>query len=125
MDAGFMDQDREPDAIDRSDPAQEIVRLEARIEKLADGIERCRKIALVSKIGIALGVALLLAILLGIIQFHPVALIASFTMILGGVVLFGSNSSTSKQAMTALKAAEAERTELIGRLDLHLVSDES
>ncbi|MGC1939870.1 MAG: hypothetical protein WA697_16720 [Pseudolabrys sp.] len=38
-----------------------------------------------------------------------------------GVVGFGSNSSTSKQTMAAMKAADAQRAELIGMIDLRSV----
>ena len=34
---------------------------------------------------------------------------------------FGSNSSTSKQAMAAMKDAEAQRAKLIGMIDLRAV----
>jgi hypothetical protein len=40
--------------------------------------------------------------------------------VIGGIVVFGSNTSTSKQA-AALKAAEAHRAELIGMIDLRPV----
>jgi hypothetical protein len=109
--------------MDGSELSKEVARLEARMEKLAEVIERCRKVDLASKAAIALGAALLLAILLGIVKFHPVALIASVTMLLGGVVLFGSNNSTSEVTAAALKAADAERTELIGQIDLRVVDD--
>ena len=45
------------------------------------------------------------------------------TVAFGGVVLFGSNNSTSEQTTAALRAAEAERAELIGQMDLRVVSD--
>ncbi|MGC1644155.1 MAG: hypothetical protein WA781_26535, partial [Pseudolabrys sp.] len=41
--------------------------------------------------------------------------------IIGGVVVLGSNSSTSKQTMAAMKAADAQRAELIGMIDLRSV----
>jgi len=40
-----------------------------------------------------------------------------------GTVVFGSNTSTLKQTMTDMKAAEAHRTELISRMDLKVVGD--
>ena len=39
----------------------------------------------------------------------------------GGVVVLGSNSSTSKQTMAAMKAAEIQRAELIDMIDLPAV----
>jgi hypothetical protein len=37
------------------------------------------------------------------------------------LVVLGSNSSTSKQTKAAMKVAEAQRTELIGMIDLRSV----
>ncbi|MGA7023139.1 MAG: hypothetical protein WB036_10150 [Pseudolabrys sp.] len=39
----------------------------------------------------------------------------------GGVVVLGSNSSTSKQTMAAMKAADIQRAELIDMIDLPAV----
>jgi len=100
---------------------EDISRLELRIEQLANRIERCRKIILVAKIAIAVGGALILALLLGAIRFNPVAMIAATTLAIGGIVVFGSNTSTSKQAAADLSAAETLRAELIGRIDLRVV----
>ncbi|MFL4970455.1 MAG: hypothetical protein ACJ8FU_06195 [Xanthobacteraceae bacterium] len=100
---------------------EDISRLELRIEQLANTIERCRKIILVAKIAIAVGGVLMLALLLGAIRFNPVALIAATTLAIGGIVVFGSNTSTSKQAAADLSAAETLRAELIGRIDLRVV----
>src|SRR5262249_25036487 len=36
--------------------------------------------------------------------------------VIGGTVVFGPNTSTLKQTMTDIKAAEAHRTELISRM---------
>ena len=47
---------------------------------------------------------------------------ARLTAVIGGTVLLGSNSSTSQQTVAALKAAEQQRAELIGRIDLQLVA---
>jgi hypothetical protein len=111
--------------MDGGELSNDVARLEARMEELAEVIERCRKVDLASKVAIALGGALLLAILLGMVAFHPVALIASVTLLLGGIVLFGSNNSTSEATKAALKAAEAERAELIGQIDLRVIADGS
>jgi hypothetical protein len=100
---------------------EEISRLELRIEQLAGTIERCRKIIVVSKIAIAVGGVLMLALLVGAVRFNPVAMIAATTLAIGGIVVFGSNTSTSKQAAADLNAAEALRAELIGRIDLRVV----
>jgi hypothetical protein len=101
----------------------EILRLEAHIEELTEVIERCRKVILVSKVAIAAGGTWLLAFTLGAIGYDPVAMIAAIAAVIGGTVVFGSNTSTSKQAAVAVKAAEALRAELIGRINLRLVGE--
>jgi hypothetical protein len=49
-------------------------------------------------------------------------MIGAIAIIIGGVVVFGSNSSTSKQTMVAMKAAETQRAKLIDMIDLRAVS---
>ena len=105
------------------DPNNEISRIEAQIEQLADTAERCRKIILLSKVAIAAAAGLLLAMMLGLIGFDPVAAIGSIAAVLGGIVSFGSNVSTLRQTTTAIGAADALRSDLIGRLDLRVVGD--
>src|SRR5262249_47446031 len=100
------------------DAREEISRLEAQIEQLAAAIESCRKVDLASKVAVGLGGALLLAITVGVIRFDPTAFIAAVAALLGGTVLYGSNSSTSREKAAALQAAEAKRAELIGQIDL-------
>jgi hypothetical protein len=41
--------------------------------------------------------------------------------VLGGIVLYGSNLTTWRQTDDALRATEAERAELIGKIGLRLV----
>jgi hypothetical protein len=48
-------------------------------------------------------------------------MIGAIAVVLGGVVVYGSNSSTSKQTTTAMKAAERHRAELIDMIDLREV----
>jgi hypothetical protein len=105
------------------DLREEISRLEAQIEELAGAIEGCRKIALASKAAIAVGGILLVAIMLGALRFDPMAFMAAIAALLGGTVLLGSNSSTAQEKTAALKAAEAQRAELIGRIDLTVVGE--
>ena len=104
------------------EPREEIARLEARIEQLAEDIERCRKIALFSKILTAGGAFWLVAELVGIMRLGAPGAIGSITAILGGIVLNGSNGSSMRHAETALNAAEARRAELIGGIELRTVN---
>ena len=108
---------------DEDNPVDEISRIEAEIEELADVSERCRKIILVSKAAIAGGVALPLVMMLGLFGSSQVAAIGSIVMVLGGIVSLGSNVSTLRQTMVAMSAAEVLRSDLINRIELRVVGD--
>ncbi|OCK58841.1 hypothetical protein [Bradyrhizobium sp. LMTR 3] len=110
--------------MDEDDPSDEISRIEARLEELAEVAERCRKITLVSKSVIALGVGLMLVTMLGLLGSNQVAALGSIAAVLGGIVSLGSNVSTLRQTMAAISEAEALRSDLIGRIDLRVVGDE-
>jgi hypothetical protein len=115
-----------PVDIDRDDdPREQIAELEGEIERLAGALERCRKTALASKAAMALGSIVLAATTLGIITFDPMAMVAATAALLGGVVVFGSNASSSKLFAESLRNAETLRAKLIGRLDIRLVEDAS
>ena len=103
------------------DLRDQISYLETRIEDLADVIERCRKIILASKIAIATGGFYVVAGPLGVIPFDLTAMIAAMTAVIGGIVVFGSNTATSQQASANMAAAEKLRVELIGQLELRVV----
>jgi FtsH-binding integral membrane protein len=104
------------------DPRDQIMRIEERIEELTDVIESCRKIMLASKLAIAAGATWLVAFTLGATGFHPMAMIAAMAAVIGGIVVFGSNMGTSKQAAAAVKEAQALRTELIDKINPRLVN---
>jgi hypothetical protein len=57
------------------------------------------------------------------IRFDPAALLAAIALVIGGIVVLGSNRSTWQQAVAASRAAEANRAELIDQLDLPLAGD--
>lgn len=99
----------------------QILQLEVEIEQLAERIERCRKIVQGAKVAIAAAGILLLAIAIGAIRLDPVAVVSAIAVVIGGVVAFGSNTSTLKQAAISLKAAEARRTKLIDRADPRVI----
>ena len=105
------------------DPTDGIALIEERLEMLAEVAERCRKIILVSKAAIAGGVALLLVTMLGLFGSSQVAALGSIAAVLGGIVSLGSNVSTLRQTTDAIGAAEALRSDLIGRIDLRVVGD--
>jgi hypothetical protein len=123
--ASALDNDERDGAIPSSENAmrEQIAWLEGQIEQLTQSIESCRKFILASRLLIAAGAILLVTIVVGAIRPEPLVLIAAIAAVLGGIVLFGSNNSTAKQKNAALRAAEAERADLIGRIDLRLVAD--
>ena len=59
------------------DLRDQIARLEADIEQLAEGLERCRKAILLSKVAIAGGGICMLAYFFGPIRFDPTILIGA------------------------------------------------
>jgi hypothetical protein len=105
------------------DLRDQISSLEAHIDELTGAIESCRKAILVSKVAIAAGGIWLLAFTFGAIRFDSVAMIGAISAVIGGTVVFGSNTSTSKQAAADIKAAEALRAELIDKINLQLVGE--
>jgi hypothetical protein len=103
------------------DPRDAIARLEARIEALQDKIENCRKFEAAAKLAMLLGGALMIALIVRVVPSDPLTFIAAIAAGLGGIVLAGTNSSTRRQALADLAAAEAERAALIGAIDLRVV----
>jgi hypothetical protein len=100
------------------DAADQIAHLESRLDELADAMARCRKIRLISQIAIAAGAVWLLAAAIGIIAFDPAGLMAAIAGVIGGTVMYGSNTTTSRQVDAAIKEAEAMRAALIAVPDL-------
>ena len=72
---------------------------------------------LLSKVAIVAGGIWLLGYFLGALRFDPTLMVGAISATIGGVVIFGSNSSTSQQTMAAMKAAEIERDELIDMIN--------
>ena len=85
------------DEIAHADPHVEIERLEARIEELAAKLESCRKFVLAAR----------------------------FAMVLGGIVVSGSNASTAKEASAELAMAERDRAAMIGLIELRTVGEQA
>jgi hypothetical protein len=57
-----------------------------------------------------------------VIRFDSAAIVGAIATVIGGVVIYGSNSSTSKEAVAAMKDAQALRTELIDRINPQTVA---
>jgi hypothetical protein len=104
-----------------TDPHDDIVRLEARIDELADKLESCRKFILAGRIAIGGGAILLLAMIFGVIRFDPAVMAGAVAAVLGGIVAAGSNGSTAKEVAAEIAAAEASRAALIGQIELRVV----
>jgi small neutral amino acid transporter SnatA (MarC family) len=104
------------------DPAEQIARLEAKIERLAETAERCRKLVLISRMAVAAGGLCMAAMMLGIWAFDQLAIVCSITAVIGGIVVFGSNRTTLQQTVAAMKEAEARRSQLIDTIDLKPVT---
>jgi hypothetical protein len=109
--------------MDDSDPRDEILRLEARIEALTSQIESCRKFILAARIATAVGAVVFAAMFLGAIRFDATGMMASVAALLLGIVVWGSNSSTEKQAIDERGEAEANRAALIGLIELRVIGD--
>jgi hypothetical protein len=105
------------------EPREAIARLEARIDELREGLESCRKFILASRIAIAAGAIWTLAVMIGIVNFEPTTVIAAIAAIIGGTVVFGSNTATQKEMAAAISEAEARRATLIGSLELRVVGE--
>ena len=104
-----------------TDLSDQIAQLEADIEQLAATLERCRKAMLFSKIAIGAGGIWILAYLLGAVGFGPITMVGAIAAVIGGIVLYGSNSSTAKQATAAMRDAERLRPDLIDRVETRTV----
>jgi hypothetical protein len=112
--------DRDLQATD-GDLAEQVSRLEHKLEELAAAIERCRKVDLFSKAMLGAGAAIVVLLAVGIIRPEPLAVVGVIALLVSGTVLFGSNASTWTQAAADMKAAEALMSDLINRADLTLV----
>jgi len=111
--------------MDAEPTPEDIARIEARIEELAEAIERCRKLSLSAKVAIAAGAAWLVLTLITIIPFVAFMSIGALAAVIGGFVLLGSNATTWKETEGAMRASENLRAELIGRIELRVVGEES
>jgi hypothetical protein len=111
--SGVEDIDDDPDYARNGDPHDQVVRLEALMEELTAKIESCRKFILASRIATWGGGVALFAMLFGLMRFDLGIMAAAVAALLGGIVVWGSNSSTAKEATNELAQAEADRAALI------------
>jgi hypothetical protein len=103
----------------------DIARLEEHIETLRLSIGRCRKIAMAAKALIAAGAGVIVFTLFGIVPFITAPVVAAMAAVIGGIVLAGSNSTTWKQMRARLQNSEALRAEMVGKLEMRVVGDDS
>ena len=122
--ARAIDDGSRDECVADSDLRNEILRLEDRIDDLAEAMARSRRISQMSKMAIVGGLIWILATILGVITFVPAAVITAIAAMIGGVVLFGSTTTTSKEISAAMRASEARRAELIGRMQLRVVGED-
>jgi len=99
------------------DLSDQIARIEADIDQFAQTLEGCRKVMALSRVVIAAGGIWAVAYFLGVIRFDPTFMVGAIAAIIGGIVVLGSNSSTSRQTMAAMKLAETQRAKLIDMID--------
>ena len=103
------------------DPRREIERLEARIEALGETVVSCRKFMIGARAAMIVGGGWMLALLTGLLWFDALRLLTAITLVLGGMVFYGSNRSTLDVTQAEMRDAEARRAKLIGAIDLRLV----
>jgi hypothetical protein len=99
------------------EPEIDIAALEARIDRLRDVIESCRKAILISRVALAAGGLWCLGFLLGF-NASVIGFLLAVAASLGGIVGAGSNMTTRAQASAELAASIAERDSAIDRLEL-------
>jgi small neutral amino acid transporter SnatA (MarC family) len=102
---------------------EQVSRLETDIERLSDVAQRCRKIAVAAQAAIGAGCVLLASLLVGAIGADALSLMISAILIIGGIVLLGSNETTLKQTLTRIEDAERLRAALISQMELTLVPE--
>ena len=59
---------------------------------------------------------MIVLMIVGAIRFAPLNILGAIAAVLGGVVLYGSNSTTWKETTAEIEAAEARRAALIDGL---------
>jgi hypothetical protein len=98
-------------------PAEQIERLEARIDELREVIRRSRRLVVVGRACAFAGAAVLICLVLGLATVTPVRMIVGIAVGLGGLVLMGSSVGSTEQLERSLKQTEDERNAAIDALE--------
>ncbi len=106
----------------QADGRNEIAEIEARIEDLDRTLAGCRKVELASKAAIIGGAVWLMVMIFGLVFVSGLQLIAALALLIGGIVVFGSNVGTERQTRGKIALLETRRDELIDAIDPHLVA---
>ena len=104
------------------DHHERIADLEFEIGRLADAAERCRKVMLATRVGIAFGALLVVASAAGLIRLTPTLFVVGIAATVGGIALFGSTRSTREQLLATLGERERLRAAMIDGLELRTAS---
>ena len=115
----------DPRVVPSESARDQIARLEDEVERLTEALDRCRKIAFAAKAAIAAGALWLVALIFGLAGSDASALIGATALILGGIVVAGSNATTMQQTQAGIAEAEGQRDALIGEIELTLVPEPS
>src|SRR5262249_45774860 len=99
---------------DDGDALEQIARVEMQIDELSDAAARCRKIRLISQIAIVAGGTWLVVTAIGVIGSDPIDLMAAISGVIGGIVMYGSNTTTWRGGHAAMKKDEGTRAGLVG-----------
>ena len=99
-----------------------ISRLEARLEELAESQANCRKMIMASRFAVGGAACGCMGMILGVFTAEAVQLTTAISVFLGGIVFFGSNTSTLEQTSASIQSLEAERAGMIEGAHLRLVS---
>jgi hypothetical protein len=97
-------------------PAEQIERLEARIDELREAIRRSSRLVAAGRACAFAGAALLIGLVLGLAIVTPVRIIVGIAAGLGGLVLMGSSVGSTKQLELSLKQTEDARNAAIDAL---------
>ena len=106
-----------------TDTDHDIATLEARIERLADAIERSRKISLGARALTAAGGTATLFAVFATMPIDAPLLLGGIAAAIGGMVLMGSNRATCEQQEAEIARLEDERRALIDNLALRRVEE--